>query len=183
METNAPEHRPSARDICMRGLFMLLMLIAFWVAETLLILLALVQFFWLLFAREPNQSLARFGNPFQRGFGRSAGFSAARASKNRSRGHPGRRRGLDLARESVARSRSVEPPHAIEETQGSRAKNGAGGHQAGPKRLRADGDDGAHQHSERGDVDECGQCLSRDTQCRAHDDLPIVCPAPESRHR
>lgn len=62
MKTNAPEDRPSARDICMRGLFMLLMLIAFWVAETLLILLALVQFFWLLFAREPNQSLARFGN-------------------------------------------------------------------------------------------------------------------------
>ena len=46
----------------MRGLFVLLFMIGFWVGQSLLNVLAIVQFLWLLFAHEPNQFLARFGS-------------------------------------------------------------------------------------------------------------------------
>ena len=62
METKAPDDKPTTRDVWMRGLFMLLFIIAFWVGQTLLNLLAVVQFIWLLVARESNQFIARFGN-------------------------------------------------------------------------------------------------------------------------
>ena len=61
METNAPD-KPTARDVWMRGLLMLVLIIGFAVGQWLLNLLALAQFLWLLFAREPNGFLARFGN-------------------------------------------------------------------------------------------------------------------------
>ena len=61
MESKAPD-KPTARDVWMRGLFMLVLIIGFAVGQWLLNLLALVQFLWLLFAREPNGFLARFGN-------------------------------------------------------------------------------------------------------------------------
>src|SRR5262245_52108414 len=48
METKAPDDKPTTRDVWMRGLFMLLFIIAFWVGQTLLNLLAVVQFIWLL---------------------------------------------------------------------------------------------------------------------------------------
>lgn len=54
--------RSSTRPIWMRGLFMLLLMIAFGIAQGLLWLLAVVQFLWLLFASEPNAFLARFGH-------------------------------------------------------------------------------------------------------------------------
>jgi hypothetical protein len=41
---------------------MLVLIIGFTVGQWLLNLLALVQFLWLLLAREPNEFLARFGN-------------------------------------------------------------------------------------------------------------------------
>jgi Domain of unknown function (DUF4389) len=62
METKAPDDKPTTRDAWMRGLFMLLFMIAFGVGVWLLNFLAIVQFIWLLFAREHNQLLARFGN-------------------------------------------------------------------------------------------------------------------------
>jgi len=62
MESKAPDVTPTARDVWMRGLFMLLLIIGFTVGQWLLNLLALVQFLWLLFARAPNEFLARFGS-------------------------------------------------------------------------------------------------------------------------
>ena len=62
METKAPEAKPTTRDVWMRGLFMLLFIIALRVGQWLLNFLAIVQFIWLLAAREPNQFIARFGN-------------------------------------------------------------------------------------------------------------------------
>jgi hypothetical protein len=62
METHAPDERPTVRDVWMRGLFMLLLMISFAIGQWLLNLLAVVQFFWLLFARQPNPVLAGFGN-------------------------------------------------------------------------------------------------------------------------
>jgi hypothetical protein len=62
METKAPGEKPTARDVWMRGVLMLLFMIAFSLGVWLLNFLAIVQFLWLLFAREPNQLVARFGN-------------------------------------------------------------------------------------------------------------------------
>jgi hypothetical protein len=62
MEMKAPEDKPSASDVWMRGLFMLLFIAGFAIGQWLLNLLAIVQFVWLLIYREPNEFLARFGN-------------------------------------------------------------------------------------------------------------------------
>jgi len=62
METKVPDDKPTTRDVWLRGLFMLLFIIGFTVGQWLLNLLAIVQFVWLFFAREPNQFLASFGN-------------------------------------------------------------------------------------------------------------------------
>ena len=62
METKTPDDKPSTRDVWMRGLFMLLFMIGFAIGQALLNILAIVQFIWLLAAREPNHFLARFGN-------------------------------------------------------------------------------------------------------------------------
>ena len=62
METKQPDAKPTTRDIWMRGLYMLLFIIGFTIGQWLLNLLAIVQFLWLLAAREPNQFLVRFGN-------------------------------------------------------------------------------------------------------------------------
>jgi len=50
----------------LRGLFMLLLLLAFGVAQGLLWVAAIVQFLWLLFAGEPNAALAQFGRSLSR---------------------------------------------------------------------------------------------------------------------
>ena len=62
MENRAPDDKLSTRDVWMRGLFMLLFMIGFWVGQSLLNLLAIVQFLWLLFTRERNQILVSFGS-------------------------------------------------------------------------------------------------------------------------
>ena len=62
METKAPDDRPSTRDVWMRGLFMLLFMIAFGFGVWVLNFIAIGQFIWLLFSREHNQLVARFGN-------------------------------------------------------------------------------------------------------------------------
>ena len=54
METKAVEHKPTASDVWMRGLLMLLFMIGFTVGQWLLYLVAIVQFVWLLVAREPS---------------------------------------------------------------------------------------------------------------------------------
>jgi hypothetical protein len=62
METKAPDARPTAQEVWIRGLFMLLFIIGFTVGQWLLNFLSVVQFVWLLFAREPNHFIATFGN-------------------------------------------------------------------------------------------------------------------------
>ena len=61
MENRPPETTPTTRDVWMRGLFMVLFMIAFAIGQMLLNLMAVVQFLWLLFAREHNAFLASFG--------------------------------------------------------------------------------------------------------------------------
>lgn len=49
-----------------RGLMMLLFIVAFGVAQSLLYLIAFIQFFWLLFAQEHNKMLSGFGKSLAR---------------------------------------------------------------------------------------------------------------------
>ena len=53
--------RSAQRAVWMRGLFMLLLLFAFGIAQGLLWVTAIVQFLWLIFAGEANAFLVRFG--------------------------------------------------------------------------------------------------------------------------
>src|SRR4029079_7830499 len=46
--------------VWMRGLYMLLLVLAFGVAQTLLCVTAIAQFLWLLFAGEANSTIAQF---------------------------------------------------------------------------------------------------------------------------
>ena len=62
METKAPDGKPATRDVWLRGLVMFLFIIAFGFGVWVLNFLAIAQFLWLLFARQPNQLIALFGN-------------------------------------------------------------------------------------------------------------------------
>ena len=66
--------RWKTRDIWLRGLFMLLFMVAFGVAQVLLNTLAVVQFLWMLFAGERNQMLTRFGNSLSKWFSETVQF-------------------------------------------------------------------------------------------------------------
>ncbi len=59
-QTPAQTYEPEA-NIWMRGLFMLIFALFFALAETLLGVLAVVQFFWILFTKERNKAIADFG--------------------------------------------------------------------------------------------------------------------------
>ena len=61
MEVERQGETAGTRDTWKRGLFMLLLAIAFGIAHFILNVVTVVQFLWLLFASEPNQFLLRFG--------------------------------------------------------------------------------------------------------------------------
>jgi Domain of unknown function (DUF4389) len=62
--------------VWMRGLYMLLFVLAFGVAQTLLCVTAIAQFLWLLFAGEANSQIAQFGNSLARWLADAARFLA-----------------------------------------------------------------------------------------------------------
>ena len=67
--TSATEQRKSSfgdATVWMRGLYMLLLVLAFGVAQMLLCVTAIAQFLWLLFASEANSQIAQFGNSLSR---------------------------------------------------------------------------------------------------------------------
>jgi hypothetical protein len=66
--------RRTTRDIWIRGLFMLLFMVAFGVAQVLLNLIAVVQFLWLLLAGERNRFLTRFGSSLSKWFSETVRF-------------------------------------------------------------------------------------------------------------
>ena len=49
------------KGIWMRGLYMIILGLMFALAETILCVVAVVQFFWMLFTKNKNQLLAEFG--------------------------------------------------------------------------------------------------------------------------
>jgi len=68
-ETYAPEG-----NVWMRGLYMLIFAVFFGLAETVLAVLAVVQFLWILFGKEKNAAIADFGKSVGRWLGRVAEF-------------------------------------------------------------------------------------------------------------
>ncbi len=60
--------------VWLRGLYMLLLALAFGIAQTLLCVTAIIQFLWLLFSGEPNGQLTRFGSSLARWFSDAARF-------------------------------------------------------------------------------------------------------------
>lgn len=71
---NTVEARSPAREVWMRGVFMLLFIIGFGVAQAILNLTALLQFGWLVFTGSPNRQLARFGASLAKWFAEAAQF-------------------------------------------------------------------------------------------------------------
>jgi len=60
-ETEEVDWRAEENNVWLRGLWMILFAIFFGLAEAVLWLLALVQFLWMLFAKERNRPIADFG--------------------------------------------------------------------------------------------------------------------------
>lgn len=67
----APQDR---KAIWLRGLWMLVLVILFGVAETVLLLAALLQFAWMLIARERNEFLVEFGGSLGKWLNKTARF-------------------------------------------------------------------------------------------------------------
>lgn len=74
--SNTEPRKSSISDpaIWMRGLYMLLLVLAFGVAQTLLCVTAIAQFLWLLFAGEANGQLTQFGGSLSRWLGDAARY-------------------------------------------------------------------------------------------------------------
>lgn len=72
--TDSPEPQSGRAGVWMRGLYMLILIVAVSVAQSVLDLTALVQFLWLLLAGKPNPLLARFGQSLGRWLSQTAGF-------------------------------------------------------------------------------------------------------------
>lgn len=74
METIDDDEPRKTRDIWIRGLIMLLFMIAFGIAQGLLSLVAIVQFLWLLIGRKENEFLTRFGTSLAKWFSETVQF-------------------------------------------------------------------------------------------------------------
>jgi hypothetical protein len=77
--TDTPEDKEYVRagfdkNIWLRGLWMIVLAILFGVAETILLFAAVIQFFWLLFAKEKNQFIADFGKDLSAWLAKTAQF-------------------------------------------------------------------------------------------------------------
>ncbi len=73
------EPQPDRTAVWWRGLYMLVLMLAFGFSQSLLAVTAIAQFLWLLFTQEPNRLLVQFGKSLSRGWLRRRGFSRARA--------------------------------------------------------------------------------------------------------
>jgi hypothetical protein len=60
-QLSVADAKPKPTNPWLRGLFMLVFLVAFAIGQSLLALTAITQFLWLVFAKEPNKRLVLFG--------------------------------------------------------------------------------------------------------------------------
>lgn len=65
------------RAVWRRGLWMLVLLVLFYVAQTVVVITAVLQFGWLLIAGERNPHLAAFGEKLAEWMARTVRFEAA----------------------------------------------------------------------------------------------------------
>lgn len=74
-ETDTIEGTPQDRKaIWLRGLWMLVLAVLFAIAETVLLLAAVLQFAWMLFAKEKNTFLVEFGGSLGKWLDKTARF-------------------------------------------------------------------------------------------------------------
>jgi hypothetical protein len=74
-ETDTIEGTPHDRkEILLRGLWMVVLAVLFGIAETVLLIAAILQFCWMLFAREKNSFLAEFGGSLGKWLEKTARF-------------------------------------------------------------------------------------------------------------
>ncbi len=71
VENQAPSQRKAT---WMRGLHMLVVLLLINLAGTVLAVVALIQFFWMLFNEKKNAEIARFGRGLARWLSQATGF-------------------------------------------------------------------------------------------------------------
>jgi hypothetical protein len=81
MTNQTPVPITDSKDVWKRGLFMLLFAIAFGIGQAVLNAIAIVQFLWLRFTREPNSPLARFGSSLSVWLGDVARFQTCAADE------------------------------------------------------------------------------------------------------
>jgi hypothetical protein len=62
-EDHAETTRPAAKTIWIRGLIMLLFIVLFGVVQSVLYLIAIIQFIWMAVTGERNAFIADFGRP------------------------------------------------------------------------------------------------------------------------
>ena len=75
-ETEAQRAAP-VPPIWQRGLWMLVVMVLFGLAQSLLVAAALLQFFWMLFGKQRNQPLAEMGDGLARWLAKAARFLTA----------------------------------------------------------------------------------------------------------
>ena len=71
IESQDPSHR---KTTSMRGLHMLVVLVLAKLAGVVLAVVAIIQFFWLLFNEQKNDEIARFGRGLGRWLGQATSF-------------------------------------------------------------------------------------------------------------
>lgn len=73
-DTGTEPDTSKRRAVLIRGLLMLLFAALFGLAETLLFVSAVIQFFWMLFKDAPNPAIANFGKSLAKWLARVALF-------------------------------------------------------------------------------------------------------------
>ena len=68
MEAEQQQDSERTKSVWLRGLIMLFFMVAFGLGQTILNIIAIIQFLWLLIAGETNQFLARFGTSLSKWF-------------------------------------------------------------------------------------------------------------------
>jgi hypothetical protein len=66
--------QPDRTAVWWRGLYMLVLMLAFGFSQSLLAVTAIAQFFWLLFNQEPNRLLVQFGKSLSAWMAQTARF-------------------------------------------------------------------------------------------------------------
>ncbi|MBK5934399.1 uncharacterized protein DUF4389 [Rhodovulum imhoffii] len=75
-QPQSAEGRDPRKAVWFRGLWMLVLLILFSVAQTLLVITAVLQFAWMLFTRKHNENIADFGEKLGNWMAMNARFQA-----------------------------------------------------------------------------------------------------------